>query len=422
MIQRLERFVYYALIFSIIFQFGKHFWPKFSFVQGIRVDYLSPTLYIHDILISLLFLLVIFNKREDLLSFLKNKLFLSSIVVLVLSSIFVSVPSAAFFGIIKFIEFAFLAFYSAYFFKKSQLRMFLRILLVCSFCVSVIAILQFTFQHSLGGIFYYLGERTFNASTIGIAVFHHSGVSVLRPYATFPHPNVLAFYLLFSFVFLLFNQKQVGLKKPFLYLFLLVLVLALLATFSRLTIFLGFLIVLYFLSHNFYKKKKAILATLAIIFMCLFLFVSERFSLSSLLKDLSYRNDLLFISWNIFLKHAFFGVGIFNFFIHEIAYQKSVTPTLLQPVHNIYMYVLTSTGIVGFVFFIYLLKKTLLRIIKQKKSATVENKSFYLSIKILFLSVLVIGFFDHFFLTVQQGELLFALILGLSYSKINAQE
>ena len=31
-------------------QLGRHFWPEWSYILGIRVDYLSPTLYLLDLI------------------------------------------------------------------------------------------------------------------------------------------------------------------------------------------------------------------------------------------------------------------------------------------------------------------------------------------------------------------------------------
>ena len=55
----IQRLLFFALILGIPTQFGRHFWPDFSFVSGVRVDYLSPTLYVTDILIFLIFALEI---------------------------------------------------------------------------------------------------------------------------------------------------------------------------------------------------------------------------------------------------------------------------------------------------------------------------------------------------------------------------
>ena len=51
---------------------------------------------------------------------------------------------------------------------------------------------EFIKQASLNGLFWWLGERTFTSSTPGIAKAVIDGRLLMRPYATFPHPNVLA--------------------------------------------------------------------------------------------------------------------------------------------------------------------------------------------------------------------------------------
>lgn len=423
MIKRLESLLFYSLIFSIISQFGKHFWPDFSFVHGIRVDYLSPTLYISDILIALLLILVIAQKRKEFVAFILNKKFLLLLCICCLSALFAKVPFASFFGLLKLIEFIFFGFYVAISFKKDQYSSFLRIFLGSSVLVSCIALLEFFFQHSLGNVFYFLGERTFNASTIGIAVFHQHGSSILRPYATFPHPNVLAFYLYTALVLILMNREKIDINKKILSVLLVFPILALLLTFSRTILFLGGAMVMLSLIHKINKKKEIVIGIISIFLVGILFFIfSDRLALASVIKDLSYRSDLFAISWSIFLKNPLLGTGLHNFFIHEISYQKSITPTLLQPVHNIFMYVLVSSGIIGFGIFVHFLKQTYVRIRAQIKKTSRKDKSFFIGVLILFLSALFVGIFDHFLLTVQQGELLFALILGLSYARVNEQE
>src|SRR5438045_3586285 len=46
---------FYLLFLFLPTQFGKHFWPEFSFVYGLRLDYLSPTIYLTDILTIIIF-------------------------------------------------------------------------------------------------------------------------------------------------------------------------------------------------------------------------------------------------------------------------------------------------------------------------------------------------------------------------------
>ena len=35
-------------------QLGKHFWPGWSLISGIRVDYLAPTIYLVDIIVIMM--------------------------------------------------------------------------------------------------------------------------------------------------------------------------------------------------------------------------------------------------------------------------------------------------------------------------------------------------------------------------------
>src|ERR1035437_3777462 len=49
--------LFYLLVLFLPTQFGKHFWPNFSFVFGLRLDYLSPTIYLTDVFIVLIFIL-----------------------------------------------------------------------------------------------------------------------------------------------------------------------------------------------------------------------------------------------------------------------------------------------------------------------------------------------------------------------------
>lgn len=44
--------LFYALIILLPVQLGRHFWPEWSYVLGLKIDYLSPIIYLTDILIA----------------------------------------------------------------------------------------------------------------------------------------------------------------------------------------------------------------------------------------------------------------------------------------------------------------------------------------------------------------------------------
>jgi O-antigen ligase len=79
----------------------------------------------------------------------------------------------------------------------------------------------------------------------------------------------------------------------------------------------------------------------------------------------------------------------------------------LQPVHNIFLLVLAETGITGFLIFLFLIIKAF------KNSLEIRNWSLVISL----LAILLTGAADHYWLTLQQNQLIFAIILGLSWQK-----
>ena len=103
----------------------------------------------------------------------------------------------------------------------------------------------------------------------------------------------------------------------------------------------------------------------------------ERLELANLAKDLTAKNFLLGTGLNTF--------PVFN--------------RLLQPVHNIFLLVLTESGLIGLIIFLGVVYKAL-----QKKWA------------LFLIPILVIGFFDHYFLTLQQNLLSFALVFGAIFA------
>jgi hypothetical protein len=83
---------------------------------------------------------------------------------------------------------------------------------------------------------------------------------------------------------------------------------------------------------------------------------------------------------------------------------------LLQPVHNIFLLVAAEIGLVCLTLFMIFLWKTYKNIRLQRILPTHV-------LSMLFFSVLFLGMFDHYFLTLQQGRLLLSLILGIIWAK-----
>lgn len=423
---RIERFIFFILIFSVISQLGKHFWPDFSFVSGIRVDYLAPTVYITDILLVILFVFFVFRvfQKKELfgcLSFFSAPQCIFFFLLLIAAASMSVSPWAAAYGSIKIIEYAFLGWYVSVFFRETERKSLIDTLALGAFIVSVLALWQFILQRSVGGFWYFFGERTFSQSTIGIATIHYGDSLILRPYATFPHPNVLAFFLFFVLLMIYskleFEKDRI--EKTLLIIICIIANIALFLTFTRSVLVMYALYVMY-VSMRFGKRQLILAAipVMAVIVFYLSVFQTRFFNSGFFQQDAILRVELLKIAVLVFLQYPYLGVGVNNFFYHESAFQKTISPTLLQPVHNIYLLVLTQAGIAGAILFIWFMVKTIKHlIVKIRAEESVCSRRFFESLLIMLFATLFIGFFDHFLLTLQQGQLLFALLLGLSWAE-----
>jgi O-antigen ligase len=336
-------------------------------------------------------------------------------------------PSTGIYGLIKLLEYVFLFSYTANNFRKLNKTIIFLTFIIGILFESFLAITQYVNQGSLGGLLYFLGERSFNSQTPGIANASINGQLFLRPYATFSHPNVLAGYLLVGMLVIIFFARQKFLKQQNTFAFLTLAIGSggLFLSMSRIVIIVWGASILFMFTHSFWKKtrmgltkkrnlqllvNRSLLLLLLIItlFFLTFPIGLRIFQFSFSDEALIQRVMLIRDSLVMFGSNPVFGVGINNFLVNLPAVQKLSKEVLyIQPVHNIYLLVLSQTGVIGFALLIYLLTKTYKKV---KQTVNIELLT-------LFFSILLLGLFDHYFLTLQQGQILFAIIFGLFWSK-----
>lgn len=417
MIKRLHDISLFTLFFSIALLLGKHFWPDFSYVEGVRVDYLSPTLYFSDLAI-LFFVLTTFilYRKSIVLTLKKTSLLVVLFVLLLLTSSLISKQAhASLYGIVKLIEFGLLALCLAVSFQKRQLKIILLALCLVVVITSILAVLQLHFNHSVNGVFYFFGERNFSQSTINIAKFGLNGKTIVRPYSTFPHPNVFAYFLFFTSVMLSYNAVYLSEYKRIVYLSSIISIIVLPFTFARV---ISFTFLLYLTHYLRLLKAKpivwAVLTALVVLFLVIFY---SRFVDSHSL-EVKNRVELVKITLQMLQNHSLFGVGLNNFFYSEVLYQKKISPIFLQPVHNIYLLWFVQVGILSGVLSVVFLLKTYRRIHgRMRMVKSLQGRAFYTSCFILFLSSLFFGLSDHFIISLQQAQIIFAIILGLCWNR-----
>lgn len=369
-------------------QLALHFWPDFAFVHGIRVDYFAPAIYFTDIL--WIFVLV-FWLIERKFKISKPIFWHETLVILILAILNIAFSSIPALSLYKWARVFMLL--SVYLYVKNQkdaIRLIKLPLCISLLFTLFLSVLQIINHGSLQGIFYFFGERSFSANTPGIALVNIFGREVLRPYATFPHPNALAGFALVSFFLLLKYSgllAKIGLASSF---FLIII------SFSQNAwIALPVSLMLFSVLNRLKKlrSKFLICAVVASFFLTLpaIMFPSgisreivERATLNTLAGKAIAMNPLLGA-----------GLGVFPSLVPSYSFFDK-TIWWLQPVHNIFLLVASEVGLLGLLAFTYFL-------IKNIRKANL----------LLVIAIVLTGLFDHYWLTINQTGILMFLVIGL---------
>ncbi|MCR4305883.1 MAG: hypothetical protein NUV73_02255, partial [Candidatus Daviesbacteria bacterium] len=159
-LKRVEGTLLFLILLFLPTQLGKHFWPDFSYIYSLKIDYLSPTLYFWDFLVAGLLIVWLLGKP------LVNKLALNLFLFFLFTQV-LSLPGASNIeaGLVRMEQYLlaglFGVFLSSHDFKGLLKKIFLPLALGV-LGEAVIVILQFIKGGTLG--LWILGERAFNIS------------------------------------------------------------------------------------------------------------------------------------------------------------------------------------------------------------------------------------------------------------------
>jgi hypothetical protein len=340
------------------------------------MDYWAPTLYLTDLLVLGL---IIFSFKFVILNFksIINFKFLIVLGLLMVGCWGAGNRAVAFLKLIKILELGFLGYYVA---KNNWTKeVAARAVIIAVVYSSLIAVGQFVKQGSLGGVFWWLGERSFSVATPGIAKLEVSGQLFLRPYGTFGHPNALAGFLLVGWGLTGWWLWQRGHGLAVSYTVLTGGVIGL--TFSR-PVWLAGLVILMGVVIQLIKARN-------------FLFYGGWLEWESVTR----RNELNERAVQLIKEQPLFGVGLNNF-LFRLPFTDFV-----QPVHNMYLLVASEMGSVVLIIFIVFIIKT----IKRNRG----DWGLWGGLG----TILFTGMFDHYWLTLQQNQLLLVMVIGLCWQK-----
>ncbi len=427
---KIRKILFCLFVFFIFFPVRHVFNTPFNFLTGQYSDFTSISVYACDILLFPLAVLAIVKSK---FSFIKDW----GILALAIWAIFVflinfkSDTVLNLFTLIKLFEFIVAYGTTLYLFKNSQnLKKTLVILFIALATVqSAIALAQFWHHGSIG--LGKIGEQQIGPNVLGAAKIVVNGQNIVRGYGTFPHPNLLAVFILVAILFLANESLKSGSKTRKIVIFLMIFVniLGLAATFSRATWFalIGGLF-LFYLSQIYINRlknngKTSLFMFFASIFLVLLIFwpyISSR----GKFRDTAVADRMLYnkIGLNMIIGHPIFGLNIGNSVVQMPKFSLSeLAPWQIQPIHNYLLIICAELGIFAGIFILFILFKRffgLFMIWRKQKNGAGEYSNFYISLFAILATFMVLMQFDHYFYTTEQTGLLFWIILALITAEI----
>ena len=448
-LEKLETYIFYLLIFAIPFEtrliVARWTRPYMAEPSGFRPfnEWTAGFVYGTDILIFLLFVFWIvrvlktksFGEIKSAfaetfkLKWSNPHLWLAGFFIVSALSIFNSgIVGLSLYQLLKLAEFIGFYFYlRSAFGKIYKFKEVLAVIVASGIFQAAIAVAQYFKQGSLG--LKLLGESPLSVNATGVAVFIADGVKYLRAYGTTPHPNVLAAWLFlaifafYNYLFYFYPAEKSRFGK-FMFGGYPILLLGLFFTFSRIIIGLWALgaairVLLLFKKsfHGFLMATRRYVVTIVIITLVtssLFVAffwpqVKSRALVSMDEEAVTQRIFYNKIAGSVTTAHPILGVGIGQFVPQLMTKLKHWPANIYQPVHNVYLLIASETGLVGLSLFLLFLFFIFYNFIRRAGF----KKPYSFSFLIFTLSILLMGLFDHFLWTLQQGSLIFWMTLAL---------
>lgn len=404
-------------------QLGKHYWPEWSQVMGIRVDYLSVVLYLTDILwvglvISKLSITNYPPRRAGELR-IKKRMNFQNILLMIFVLVNILIAGNKGVAVYRWSRlFQWWWFYEYCKLNRKKIFLYLKGIIPCWIIVEVLlGFSQIVNGGSLEGWWYWLGERRFSLTTIGIAQMSFLGQGLIRAYGTFSHPNSLAGFLLVVTViwmkyynnlkFIIFNLKISGVWWWMVMWFSII---GILISGSR-TVWSLMILVLVVNWWKLFKNKinlSRIIGCLAIaggVFLIILGVVGFNYRTRDFIggwdsESFSKRISLNLIAIKMWQDNFMLGVGNGNFIPKLSEYQTNAKYYWLQPVHNIFLLIGVETGMLGIIILIWVFRNwwNIERVRKEW---------------LLWLIIIVTGMVDHYWISLPQNSWLLAIVMGI---------
>lgn len=264
--------------------------------------------------------------------------------------------------------------------------------------LSVWAWMQWLFQYQFASSWLGVAEHLPNQP--GTAVVLNGNDRIMRVYAGLAHPNILGGYLTLVVLTFIYYKRELFSKIPrqWINVFIVIAVSALMLTFSRSAIF-GLVVGLVILAtqanfiKNNFKDLFIIFLTIIFLFFAYNNLYLSRLTSSNYLENKSTTERLSgYTGFKADIGNQWlFGLGFSGYQKNLITNSPALNGYEIQPIHNAWLFLLAQIGLVGLLLF--------------------AGVIYYSTInKYVLIAVLVIGLFDHYFVSLFFGQLLLAMV------------
>ncbi len=419
---------FFWYLFILVLPFGTRLIIQPRIIGGIFVEWGTVSIFLSEIVLLLycfiVLLLTLFdwsNVKARILEYKKVLIFLAVFLALAL----ISAINSQFFGLPRSeLQVLLRGFSVFWFFRLLEVSLlFLSVIILRPNLKTTALVFSLSLIPSLVlGVFQFWGQFSPASKWLGIAEHLPAvlGTSViglesgrfLRAYGTFAHPNIFAAFLVVNFwavIYLVWENKNKFQKIILLPLFFLNFY-CLFLTFSRaayLALFLGFLVLSFFGLKKLKIQKGLLALFVGILVFVLILswlhrdLITSRFAADSYLevKSVSERVAGLGEAKQIIFKNFIFGTGP-GAYTYALAEEfPNLPPHSLQPVHNIWLLILSEIGIFGFLAFVVFLSLLLKRINVNSRCKLA-----------VVLSLFILSFFDHYLWSLWPAVSLAAIV------------
>ena len=427
-LEKIVSYAFYLFIFLLPWQ-TRWIWHQ-GFLNGGAWEYGTLSLYGVDILFVLIFLVSIFLPRPKKP---RHGVFLMIIAGLALVS-FISIiysqnREVSWYYFLKLAEAVLLVVYVLR--QPLHWRKISLAFISAGVIQAVLGIYQFFTQSVFASKWLGMAAQSPD-QIVGESVVATSAGRWLRAYGSFPHPNILAGFLvvclifLIGYLFIIRAHLRVRVWQIVLTVSAFVVTaFGLILTFSRAAwlvfgVCLLFCLLIAWLQKNKFRVRILLEIFAWLIMLAVFSYVQlpelwhTRLTATGRLETMSLtqRTEQYSQAETVLNKYWTYGAGLGSYTYALYQNHSSLEAWDYQPVHNIYILAAAEIGVFGGLLILLLAMEFFRQafVIHWKK---LDEDQWFFVYTIAFLALLLLGFFDHYLWTMSFGVLFFWLIFGL---------